>query len=402
MNNTKLTGLGLRSGNSPLLMMTVVALSFGCHKTHVDDKDLRDFRQVNLVANTDEYRPVLRDSTLINGFGIAWSPTNPTTLSSIAWVNSVGGHVSELYSAEGAFVKRVNIPSPTDTIGGFPCGIVLSAGKGFNLSNGPATFLFTGFDGVLSGWNGGNNATLLRHPPSASYTGLALASNGGHNFIYGANFGQKKIDVWDTTFARVSMEFQDHGTPAIPQEYSPYNIQAVGDYLFVIYAQLAVAGDKNPGRGVAGPGKGFVSVFRPDGSFVKRFATRGTLNIPWGVTMAPPSFLQDQDMNDNGGGHGGYGESSASVGSASRQNNHDPKDPVVLVGNFGDGRVNVYAQDGQYLGQLQSHKKPIVIDGLWALSFAPTTSTAIDPARLYFTAGPDNENDGLFGYLIKQ
>jgi hypothetical protein len=74
---------------------------------------------------------------------------------------------------------------------------------------------------------------------------------------------------------------------------------------------------------------------------------------------------------------------------------------VILVGNFGDGHINVYSQDARYLGQLQSDSHTIIIDGLWALSFAPSTATDIDPARLYFTAGPDHEADGLFGYLIK-
>jgi hypothetical protein len=76
--------------------------------------------------------------------------------------------------------------------------------------------------------------------------------------------------------------------------------------------------------------------------------------------------------------------------------------PVVLIGNFGDGRINVFAPDGQFLGQLQSHNRTLVIDGLWALGFAPSTATSIDPGRLYFTAGPDDEKDGLFGYIIKQ
>lgn len=378
MKTKKLTG--------SLLMIGFAAFSVGCNKPHViDNNDLRDFKQVNLVANSTEYHPVTVDPTLLNAFGIAWSPNG------IAWVNSVGGHVSELYTAEGAIARTpVNIPSPTDTIGGFPCGIVFSGGKGFNLPNGPSAFLFTGFDGVLSGWNpaSGNNAQRLRTPPNASYTGLAIGTSGGHNFIYGANFGAKKIDVWDTAFARVTnMSFQD---PTLPADYSPYNIQAVGDWLFVMYAKLGA-----DGHGVAGAGNGFVSVFKTDGSFVKRFASRGTLNVPWGVTMASGSFLEDNDMDGDDHGHSGNGDDN--------HGHHDPKDPVILVGNFGDGHINVYSLDARFLGQLQTHThQPIVIDGLWALSFAPSTATTIDPNRLYFTAGPDHEADGVFGYLIKK
>jgi hypothetical protein len=87
----------------------------------------------------------------------------------------------------------------------------------------------------------------------------------------------------------------------------------------------------------------------------------------------------------------------------SKNGRHDPKDPVILIGNFGDGHINVFTQDGIFLGQLQAHRQPIVIEGLWALSFPPgTASPSIDPDRLYFTAGPSNESDGVFGYLIKQ
>jgi uncharacterized protein (TIGR03118 family) len=385
MTTKKQTHLILSSRAYSLFAITLLAVAVGCHKPAVHPDDLKNFKQVNLVANTSEYQPVTVDPTLLNAFGIAWSPNG------IAWVNSVGGHVSELYSAEGAIVRTpVNIPSPTDTIGGLPCGIVFSVGQGFNLPNGPSLFLFTGFDGVLSGWNGasGDNAQRLKAAAGNSYTGLAIGVNAGHNFIYGANFGAKKIDVWDTAFHRIPMSFTD---PELPETYSPYNIQAVGDYLFVMYAELSTSGS-TAGHGIAGVGKGYVSVFNTDGSFVKRFASKGTLNIPWGVTSAPGSFLENKDMITNVKGD---------MSSNGSNVNRDPKDPVILIGNFGDGRINVYSEDATYLGQLQSHNQTIVIDGLWALSFAPS-STNIDPHRLYFTAGPDHEADGIFGYLIKQ
>ena len=385
MTNKKETQLVMITRTTLLLALSFLALSIGCRKPTMRPNDLKNFKQVNLVANTAEYHPVTVDPTLINAFGLAWSPNG------VAWVNSVGGHVSELYSAEGEVLRAVNIPSPADTIGGLPCGIVFSGGKGFNLDNGPSAFLFTGFDGVLSGWNGasGNNAKRLRASAGNSYTGLAIGANAGHNFIYGANFGARRIDVWDTAFHRIPMAFVD---PQLPETYSPYNIQAVGDYLFVMYAELSTFG-ANAGHGIAGAGKGFVSVFKTDGSFLRRFASEGTLNVPWGVTLAPGNFLENNDMVTNPKQNSGYNESTV---------NHDSKDPVILVGNFGDGRINVFSEDARYLGQLKSHNQTMVIDGLWALSFAPATATSIDQKRLYFTAGPDNESDGLFGYLIKQ
>ncbi|MEO6358395.1 MAG: TIGR03118 family protein [Ferruginibacter sp.] len=381
MNNKTQTRTLHISGIKSMLTVALAATIFACNKNHVDPHDLRNFKQVNLVANSAKYHPVTIDPTLLNGFGMAWSPNG------VAWVNSVGGHVSELYSSEGAIVRTpVNIPSATDTIGGLPTGIVFSGGKGFNLPNGGSSFLFAGFDGVLSGWNpaSGNNAKKAGGFAGAAYTGLAIASNNGRNLIYAANFSGRRIDVWDTAFSRVQMPFAD---PGIPLNYSPYNIQTVGDRLFVIYGQQTAPGE---GGHVAGAGKGYVSVFNTDGSFVKRFASGGSLNLPWGVTMASASFLEENDMDTKSGSEG------------NDKVNHEPNEPVVLVGNFGDGRINVYSLDSRFLGQLRSHEHTIVIDGLWALSFAPSTATAIDPARLYFTAGPANEADGLFGYLIKQ
>jgi len=365
--------------------LLILTLLFGiaCHKRVIDKDDLRDFQQVNLVANKAMYGPKLVDMTLQNAWGLAWSPTG------IAWVNSNGYHVSELYTAEGAIVRApVRIPSPSDTMGGEPTGIVFSGGKGFTLANHQgAAFLFVGEDGVLSGWNGaaGNNALRIwEDSANAIYKGLALASTGGANFIYAANFKTGMIDVWDTTFTPVSMPFHD---PGIPSGYAPFNIQAIGSWLFVSFAKQGQDGDE-----ADGPGLGFVDIFNPDGSFVRRFASRGTLNAPWGMAMAPAGFLEENDMSDDSGkGNMAKGEGKDDVSA-----------PVILIGNFGDGRINVFAQDGQYLGQLKSHNKTIAIEGLWAIGFAPTTATAVDPKRLYFTAGPADESDGLFGYLIKQ
>lgn len=383
MKNMNLARSYGNKGKKFLWAAGAVSLVLACNKGNVDQKDLRNFTQVNLVANSREYNPKTVDPTLINAFGIAWSPGGT------AWVNSVGGHLSELYTAEGDTIKRVFVPSPTDPHGGLPCGIVFNPGPGFTLTNprGQAAFLFSGFDGVLSGWNGasGTQAQLVKSPTGASFTGLAIANKGGVNFIYAANFGLKRIDVWDTAFHLVnsSFPFKD---PELPSDYSPYNIQAVGNWLFVMYAKLG-----SDGHGVEGKGNGFVSVFNTDGSFVKRFASRGTLDIPWGVTLATSDFLDSKDLSDNNNyGHPGSGNEGK-----------NDQDSVILVGNFGDGHINAYTLDGRFQGQLQAHNRPIVIEGLWALSFPPA-SAHIDAARLYFTAGPDHESDGVFGYLIKQ
>jgi len=388
MKKRKPTAAGLGLGKVLSIAITIASLSSGCHKPPpVEQVDLRDFKVVNLVANSEEYHPRYIDTTLLNGFGIAWEPGG------LAFVNSVGGHRNIAYTADGErLISDIGIPSLKYATGGLPCGVVAVSTPDFFLGSAPASFIFSGFDGVLSASNLSGNAMRLKSPPGASYTGLAVASNKLHEFLYAANFGQKRIDVWDGEFNKVYMPFND---PAIPYGYSPYNIQAVGNYLFVLYGQLATAADPNPGHGVAGPGKGFVDVFSTDGYLISRFASHGTLNLPWGVTAAPASFLDDKDLS---GGEGGY-KSKSTVGGS--QGRHDSRDSVILIGNFGDGRINVFTEDGHFLGQLRDHDRVLAIEGLWSLSFPPATAD-IDPGRLYFTAGPDREADGVFGYLIKR
>jgi uncharacterized protein (TIGR03118 family) len=262
----------------------------------------------------------------------------------------------------------VKIPSPMDTVGGNPTGIVFNSVAGFTLSNGSkASFLFVGLDGILSGWNGAANTRALvigNNSATSVYTGLALDSSGGQNYLYAANFKTGKIDVWDTGFATVTwMPFHD---PAIPAGYSPFNIWAWGPWIYVTYAKVAADGREAVGAG----------------------ASRGALDAPWGVAVAPAGFLSANNMNTS------MVEGGSKVNIAS--------EALVLVGNFGDGKINVFTQNGIFVGQLESNKQTIVIGDLWALSFPPSTATAIDPDRLYFTAGPNGEMNGLFGYLVKQ
>jgi hypothetical protein len=240
---------------------------------------------------------------------------------------------------------------------------------------------------VLSAWNPnfGISAKRILTVPRSSLTGLALAAKGNTNFLYAANFGGVRIDVWDTSFASVAMPFKD---PSIPDGFSPYNIQTIDGLLYVMYAQIG-----ENGLPVSGKGKGFVSVFAPDGSFLRRFASEGSLNVPWGITAAPASFLQSQDVE--------YDGTEKTFSDAANTSEGGQIDHFILVGNFGDGRISVFTDTGKFIGQLKSGNRVLQIDGLWALSFAPETA-AIDAGRLYFTAGPARETDGLFGYLIKQ
>jgi len=357
---------GCKKEAAPSSNQTMNELSTQARK---DPKSLKDFTQVNLVANNDEYGAAHVDPHLLNAWGIAFSSNG------IAWVGSQEGHVSAVYDRDGNMLAarpEVAIPSPGGATGGNPTGVVTNIdpnASDFVLTNGQsARFMFAGVDGIISGWNGaaGNNALVIKNNSSTSaYTGITMAQNNGAYYLYAANFRAARVDVWDKDFNAVNMSFMDAN---IPSGYAPFNIQKVDDKLYVMYAKVGEDGEED-----AAPGNGYVDVYSTGGMLEKRFISRGQLNAPWGVAHAPASFFTDES-----------GQSQE----------------AILVGNLGDGRINAYSMDGRFLGQLKSHGNPIVIDGLWAIMFPPATST-IDQSRLYFAAGPDDEEDGLFGYITK-
>ena len=326
--------------------------------------DLGDLTQINLVANNASYDAKRIDPKLLNAWGISFSGNGTP------WIASSGAGVSTIYDRDGVQVLApVNIPSPAGATGGLPTGTVSnSSNTDFILSNGQAArFLFVGLDGIISGWNGaaGSNALLIKNNVGqAVYTGLALASDNGQNFLYAANAIKGTIDVFDRTFNAVSSKpFVD---PYLPSGYTPFNIRLIGDKLYVAYTKVAA-----DGRALKQVGNGVVNIFSTSGVLLKRFADFGKLNAPWGFALAPAGFFPGEDAQ-----------------------------PAILVGNFGDGRINAYTPDGKFIDQLKVNNKIVEIEGLWEISFAPSTST-IDPNRLYFAAGPDDEKDGLFGYLVK-
>jgi uncharacterized protein (TIGR03118 family) len=190
-----------------------------------------------------------------------------------------------------------------------------------------------------------------------------MASDGTANFLYLTNFKGGKIDVFNREFNYVTNKpFWD---PNIPAGFAPFNIQNIGGKLYVTYAK-----QKEPDHmdDQAGPGNGYVDIFNPDGTFVKRFASKGELNSPWGIALAPPGFA---------------GQSQ-----------------TILIGNFGNGRINVFDMQGNHLGALKVQGQNIVIDGLWAIDFLKNNLPGGSPTDpLYFTSGPDGESHGLFGYL---
>jgi uncharacterized protein (TIGR03118 family) len=336
-----------------LFLFFIIVISFACNK---DDKTTSstNFTQVNLVGNSATYAGVRVDPNMLNGWGIAFGPTGA------AWVSAEGSGTSAVYDKDGNQVlAAVTIPSATASTGCHPTGQVYNATTDFVLPNSsPAKFIFAGDDGVISAWNTGTAAVkVIDRSSTSAYTGIAIATDGSNNYLYAANFKLARIDVFDKNFADVNKPLMD---PALPAGYSPFNIQNIGGQLYVMYALLDAAG----GEEVKGAGLGYVDIYNPDGSLVKRFVSQGQLNAPWGVAMAPAGFFNHIDNT------------------------------AILIGNFGDGKINAYSMNGNYLGKLQSHGADITIDGLWGISFRNS-----DNDRLFFAAGPNDEQDGLFGYI---
>jgi uncharacterized protein (TIGR03118 family) len=306
-----------------------------------------------LAANTDPQ--------LINPWGISFAPTSPF------WISDAGTGVSTLYDGNG--VKQalvVTIPGPGGAVPGVPTGQVFNNTGSFGLANGVnATFMFASATGTISGWNAAAGTTALTQVngfPGSSFTGLAIAGSGATAKLYAANFGTGRVDVFNGAFAPILPgSFID---PGLPAGYAPFNVQNVGGNIVVTYAL------KDPAtvRDIPGAGHGFVDVFDQNGVLLRRVVSDAVLNSPWGVVLAPASF-------------GPFGN-------------------ALLVGNFGDGTIHAYDFfTGALLGLITDPTgAPIINDHLWALTFG-NNGAGSNPNALYFTAGIQNEQHGLFGNL---
>jgi uncharacterized protein (TIGR03118 family) len=341
--------------------------------------------QSNLVSDIPGLAN-LTDPTLLNPWGIAFFPG-----ASPFWVNDNNAGLSALYLGQGApfpGLPAVTIPAPTSPTGGTPTGIVANffVGSGaFAIPNptggdfGPALFIFSTEDGTIEAWNIAGIPNPLSAvivvdnsagggPTGAVYKGLALEANPDNGpLLYATNFRTGTIDVFDTNFHPVTLSgsFTD---PHVRHGYAPFGIHDINGQLWVTYAQQDGA-KHDP---VNKPAHGFVSVFDADGNLLRHFAQHGHLDSPWGVALAPASFGQFADD--------------------------------MLIGNFGNGVINAYdPATGHWLGTVSgSDGKPLVNDGLWALTFtgpAGQTPLGATPDTLYFTAGLNDEADGLFGTI---
>jgi uncharacterized protein (TIGR03118 family) len=347
-----------------------------------DADDRTAYIRTDLVSNVQNLvQP--KDPSLQNAWGVANAPGGPL------WVSDNNDGLSTLYDGNG--VKQgltVTIPLPAGRApppAAAPTGLVWNPTSSFPITVGqttvPATFIFDTEDGTIVAWNpavdpitaGQSTATRVvdNSTKGAVYKGLAFGTNKHGNFLFATNFAAGTVEVYDKNFALATLDgnFSD---PDIPTGFAPFGIANIDNNLYVTYAkQNAQKNDV-----VAGAGLGFVNVFSTDGVLIKRFASAGALNAPWGVTRATQNF----------------GQFSGSI----------------LIGNFGEqgnfaGWINAFGggDENDFLGSLRDATgKPIAIDSPWALVFGTFLNSDAD--TLYFTAGPNQQLNGLFGRIVAQ
>ncbi len=344
-----------------------------------------------IAPNTD---PVLQ-----NAWGVAFTPG-----ASPFWISDNATGCSTLYDGAGIPQPtspkplQVAIPLPGGTVPPTACQMVkpnasppptnaAPTGMAWNPTTTflvpgtsiAAAFIWATEDGTISAWAGGlgnltpplpaNNAVLAFTSETAVYKGLVFGTNTKGVFLFATNFHDGTVDVLapngSAGYKRLMPPDIIEGAftdPNIPAGYAPFGIENIDGDLFVSYAKQNTKKHDD----VAGPGNGFVDVFDTDGHLLRRFASRGALNSPWGMTRASFDFGRFSGL--------------------------------ILVGNFGNGKVNVFSSRGQFIDELDHpNGKPLVIDGLWKLILGGGRNSSSD--TLYFTAGPNGEQDGLFGTI---
>ncbi|MFJ2030495.1 TIGR03118 family protein [Streptosporangium sp. NPDC087985] len=337
-----------------LVLGTTGFLPAAAQKTTSAPSHPTRFSEVDLVSDIPG-RATITDPKLVNPWGLAMGPG--------LWVSDNGTDTATVYGGGGTagpIVKEsieVAVPSA-------PTGQVSNPGPGFTVTgpggSGPARFIFATESGTIAGWNSTADpahAVVAATVPHANFKGLTLVDGR----LLAADFFHRRIVVFSQNFQRIPGLFRD---PFLPADYAPFNVAAIGGTVFVAYAKTAPGSSDE----VTGPGDGFVSQFNASGRFIRRFASRGPLNAPWAITVAPRSF----------GSFAG----------------------ALLVGNFGDGRINAYnPRTGRYLGPLRrANGTPMAIEGLWGLE--PGTAANGGQDALWFAAGIGEEAHGLLGLIV--
>ena len=333
------------------------------------------FHQTNLISNRTDQGAQVVDPNLQNPWGLALGPATPlwvadnnagvATLYTITPGGAMAANTGRVVMLPGGRASTMDGPSPTGQVFNPTNDFAVTSKTG----SGPALFIFSAEAGQISAWspaadpfdkNGHATAQVEFSSATAVYKGLTIARAGRHDYLYASNFHDGTVDVFNSSFRKVHLEgnFRDRNLPA---GYAPFGIQELDGLLYVTYALQNA--DKHDD--VSGPGHGFIDIYTNEGFFIKRLASRGTLNSPWGLALAPHHF-------------GPFGDR-------------------LIVGNFGDGLINVFGRfSGRFFGQLLGQSgNPIQIDDLWALKFGTQATGGTN--TLLFSAGINDEKDGLVG-----
>jgi len=337
------------------------------------------YKQTNLVSDIAGMAPTF-DPNLKNPWGLTRSSTTPTRPGSPWWVGNNNSGTSTLYTGAGAIIPingtgTVTVPPPKGSPAGTlstPTGVVFNGSPtDFPITPGTsAVFIFATEDGTISGWAGGQNAVLVvdnsdnGSANGAVYKGATSGEINGNKFLYVTNFRSAKVEVYDTNFKRVRFDEDAFEAEGVPHGFAPFNVQNVGGTLFVTYAKQ----DAPRHDPVGGDGLGFVELFTPSGKHIGHLEHGDWFNAPWGVVWTTRDF----------------GEFSN----------------AILVGNFRSGWIAAFnGFTHKFIGFVRNPDNSLMfIDGLWSLTFG-NDATAGPANTLFFTAGINNETDGLFGTI---
>jgi uncharacterized protein (TIGR03118 family) len=359
-------------------VLAAAVAAFGASALYASASGDNRYTVTNLVSDQPGVAPVT-DPNLVNGWGLTRLAGSPW------WVADNETDKSTLYNGSGApQALVVSVP-------GGPTGAAANGGSAFVVHSGSASgaarFLFANEDGQLYGWSpnvpaaGSTQATLADAVPGAIFKGLTLSGDR----LYASDFHMNRVIVWNSAFTRITVPggFVD---PNLPDGYAPFGIQAVDQRIFVSYARQ----DEDAEDELAGRGLGIVDMFDRDGNLLGRVASHNFLNAPWGIARAPAT---------------GFGPFSGDL----------------LVGNFGDGRILAFEpfgacrfEAGVNFGAASSPRPcfldrgplrgangfPISIDGLWGIGFGAGNANSGPATTLFFAAGPDDEEHGLFGTVV--
>jgi len=337
------------------------------------------YKQTNLVSDIAGMAPTF-DPNLKNPWGLTRSSTTPTRPGSPWWVGNNNSGTSTLYTGAGAIIPingtgTVTVPPPKGSPAGTlstPTGVVFNGSPtDFLIAPGKsAAFIFATEDGTISGWAGGQNAVPVvdnsdnGSANGAVYKGATSGEINGNKFLYVTNFRSAKVEVYDTNFKSVHLGEDAFEAEGVPSGFAPFNVQNIGGTLFVTYAKQ----DAPRHDPVGGDGLGFVELFTPSGKHIGHLEHGDWFNAPWGVVWTTRDF----------------GEFSN----------------AILVGNFRSGWIAAFnGFTHKFIGFVKNPDDSLVfIDGLWSLTFG-NDAGAGSANTLFFTAGINNETDGLFGTI---